>query len=347
MQSRRDMLRMSAAGIGAGVLGLASEARAQAPSWLVPDLLAAAKGEGGKIVVYSAINEQEALPLWKVFEEATGIRLEYVRGSDAQLASRVAIEARGGANTWDIYMSSGLDKMPLDQLAAVDPPQAKGILAEARHKSGKRFGVHATHNAPAFNTKLVKREELPRTYEEFATKTQWAGKIAIDAFDQQWYYGLTRHFGDERAKKILTEIVAATKPVVTEGHLNLARQVGAGEYLVALNNYLSLTLNVKLKNEPTDFFLLDPVVLVFIEAGVNARAPHPRTAALGLNFLLSREFQELTVKSGRTPVRRDVGTYPPDLYAQLDKHKVQTIEFDANEDKKYLKIYTDIMKGRT
>ena len=49
--------------------------------WLDPALLAAAKAEG-TLTVYSSTNEQEGLPLFKIFEEATGIKVQYVRGSD-------------------------------------------------------------------------------------------------------------------------------------------------------------------------------------------------------------------------------------------------------------------------
>lgn len=36
----------------------------QAPSWIIPDLAVAARAEGS-LTVYSSMNEQEGLPLWK------------------------------------------------------------------------------------------------------------------------------------------------------------------------------------------------------------------------------------------------------------------------------------------
>src|SRR5579871_5486031 len=66
---------------------------ADAPSWLDPKLLEAAKAEG-TLVIYSAVNEEEGLPTWHLFEEATGIKVEYIRGSDAQMTSRILIEGR-------------------------------------------------------------------------------------------------------------------------------------------------------------------------------------------------------------------------------------------------------------
>ena len=63
--------------------------------WLDPALLAGAKAEG-QVTIYSSTNEQEGLPLWKIFEEATGVKVNYVRAADAQLMGRMAIEARTG-----------------------------------------------------------------------------------------------------------------------------------------------------------------------------------------------------------------------------------------------------------
>ena len=44
------------------------------------------------------------------------------------------------------------------------------------------------------------------------------------------------HYGEEKGTKLIKDIVANLNPVVTDGHLALARSVGAGEYQVALTN---------------------------------------------------------------------------------------------------------------
>ena len=81
----------------AAVLVAAASARAAPvhaqPSWIMPDILAAAKAEG-ELTIYASMNEEEALPYWKVFEDATGIKVNFVRSSDANIRARIAIEAR-------------------------------------------------------------------------------------------------------------------------------------------------------------------------------------------------------------------------------------------------------------
>src|SRR5205085_8943943 len=62
-------------------LSIAAPAAAQTPAWAPTDLRSAAKAEGGAMTVYGSMNEQEALPYYKLFEDATGIKVTYVRAS--------------------------------------------------------------------------------------------------------------------------------------------------------------------------------------------------------------------------------------------------------------------------
>ena len=97
--------------------------------------------------------------------------------------------------------------------------------------------------------------------------------------------------------------MATLKPVVTDGHLAMARATGAGEYWISLNNYVNLSMNVKLAGGPIDVWALDPVALFFGQVGVNAKAPHPNAARLAANFMLSQECEQFLAKFGRLPTR--------------------------------------------
>ena len=319
---------------------------AGAPAWAVPEMVAAAKAEGGSMVYYSAINEQEGLPVLKPFEEATGIKVQYVRGSDVQLNSRVAIEARANQQTWDVMSSTGVSRNPVEMLAVFDVPEASLLQPEARDPCRRWYGVAANYNTPAFNTKLITAEQLPKTYEELAGRTDLAGRVAVDVADQQWMFGLFKLYGEGRARKLFGDLVVNLKPVIVDGHLALARQIGSGEYAVALNNYLPMTLNVKIGGGATDFWVLDPVVLFFHQIGVNVRAPHPKSAALLANYLLSRDAQQLSTRWGRLPTRADVEPNPPDLRQRLEGRTIVPVVLTADDDRKWLKLYQDIMRGR-
>ena len=337
-------------GIGSAVLAaclaLAGHAAAQAPSWADAQMVAAAKAEGGSLVYYSAINEQEGLQVVRPFEEATGIKVEYVRGSDVQLNSRAAIEARANQRTWDLMSSTGVSRLPADLLAPFDVPQAAALQPDARDPGRRWYGVGANYNTPAYNTRLVKPETLPRTYDELATRSDLAGRVAIDVADQQWLYGMHKHYGEARARKIVGDLVANLKPIVVDGHLALARQIGSGEYAIAINNYLPMTLNVKIGGGATDFWVLDPVVLFYHQIGISARAPRPKTALLFANYLLSREAQALSTRWGRLPTRDDVEPNPADLRQRMAGRTVVPVVLSFDDDRKWLKTYQETVRPR-
>jgi iron(III) transport system substrate-binding protein len=318
---------------------------AQSPSWIIPDLAAAARAEGA-LTVYSSMNEQEGLPLWKMFEDAAGVKVSYVRSSDSIILSRIAIESRGRQRSWDLAVTTTVNRLPNEALLQFDPPQARGLIAQARDPNRRWYGVYANYNTPAYNTNLVKPSQLPKSYEEFLDRREWAGKIALDDTDDEWLSAIIVYYGDERGKKLLTDIAAVLKPVMVDGHLALARSVGAGEYWLALNNYASLTLNVQLSGAAIDFWALDPVALFFGSVGVSSQAPHPKAALLGANFMLSREAEQFLTTRGRMPTRHDVPVNPPYVSERLKDRKIIATIFAGEEQRKWQGLFKDIFKPK-
>jgi iron(III) transport system substrate-binding protein len=313
---------------------------------MAPDLVAAARAEAGTLTVYTSVNEQEALPFWKLFEDASGIKVELVRSSDVVLLSRIAIEERARQRSWDLLLSPAVGRLPRDFMQAVDPPEAKNIMPQARDSDRRWYGVYANYDVPSYNTKLVSRDALPKTYDAFLDHKEWAGRIAVEQTDVQWLAALFNYYGEERARKLVGDIVATLKPVVIDGHLALARAVAAGEYAVTLNNYLNLTVNMQLTGAPTDYWGLDPVAVFFGSVAVNTIAPHPKTAALAANFVLSQEAQHALTTAGRLPVRADVMPNPPDAITRLGQRKIIVVDFPGDEEKKWQRTFQDLFKAR-
>jgi iron(III) transport system substrate-binding protein len=335
----------------AGLAGLllavwVSHAVAQEHAWLDPKLLEAAKAEGGEMTIYSDTNEGEGLPLFKLFEAATGIKTNYVRGADPPLMARMVVEFRGNQKAWDVAQLGTMDKIPAQLLQQFEPAEAKNISAEARDKDKRWYGLYANYNTPAYNTQHVQAGELPKTYADFVQHKDWAGHVAIDSTDSEWLYAMVQYYGEDKATALIKDIVAAIQPVTTDGHLAQARSVGSGEYWVSLNNFVNLTMNVKLAGGPIDYFPLDPVALTFGAVGISAKAPHPNTALLAANFLLSREAQTFLAKYGRIPTRADVESNPPGIVAAINKKKVITVLLTADEEHKWQKKFDELFRGK-
>jgi iron(III) transport system substrate-binding protein len=333
-----------AAFFGLAAIAFAGMASAQ-PSWIIQEILPAAKAEG-EMTIYASMNEEEALPYWKVFEDATGIKAHFVRLSDANIHARIAIEARARAKSWDLVATTPAYDLPEGVLAQFDPPEGKNLISQARGSDRRWYGVNAHYNAPAYNTGLVKPSDLPRTYEDFLGHKEWSGKIAIDATDSEWLGGLFKYYGEERGRNLAREIVTTLKPVVIDGRLNVARAVGAGEYVIALNNFLALTINMKLSGAPTNFWVVEPVSLAFGSVGISTQAPHPNAALLAANYMLSRDAQAFLTRRGRLPTRSDVETNPPGVLDGFRDKKIVFAITPAEERKRMQMTFNEIFRPR-
>src|SRR5262249_38911566 len=110
---------------------------------------------------------------------------------------------RGRQRSWDLAVTTTVNRLPNETLLQFDPPQARGLIAQARDPNRRWYGVYANYNTPAYNTNLVKPSQLPKSYEEFLDRQEWAGKIALDDTDDEWLSAIIAYYGDERGKKLL------------------------------------------------------------------------------------------------------------------------------------------------
>lgn len=340
-RSARATLALAAA---ASASMIALSAFAADPEWLDKTLLAAAKKDTGTLNVYSSTNEGEGLPLWKIFTDATGIKVNYVRGSDSQLYARINIEQRAGKQEWDLMQVTGLQKLPKSMLHQFQPPQAKHLHANAVDPDHRWYGMYANYNAPGYNTKLVKASDLPKTYEDFLKHPEWKGKVAIDFSDNEWLKAMFMHYGEKKGRELVTNIVKVLKPAVTKGHLAMARSVGAGEYAIELNQYVNLTLNVKLKGQPIDFWVMDPVAVFFGQVAINEKSARRNAARLAENFALSKEAEGFLTKFGRIPTRDDVPSNPPEVLNAFKGHKIIPTLLTGKEDQQWAKTFKEIFQ---
>ena len=320
-----------------------SPARAAEHSWLDPDLLAAAQKEGA-LTLFSANTEDVVLPQLKVFEEATGIKTDYVRSNDSTLLSRIAVENRAGKQSWDLISIQEVESMPKEWLAVFSPREAAALIPGAKDAENRWFGYYTVFNTPSYNTGKVKAADLPRSYEDFARHPEWAGHVGIDFTDRVWLAGMLDYYGAEQGRKVVRDLAGALQPTLYKGHLALARALGAGEYWFNLNNYLNLTLNVKLAGDPVDFWILDPVVVTFGQAGINSRAPHPNAARLMVEYMLSAESQAMRTRWGYVPTRADVATNPPGLLDRFRDRKLTRIGLSPDEDAKWQKTFNELLR---
>jgi iron(III) transport system substrate-binding protein len=156
--------------------------------------------------------------------------------------------------------------------------------------------------------------------------------LGLDPQDFEWYANLRKIWGAEKAQKFL-EGLRAQEIRLVQGRSLLTNLLSGGEVAILVNNFLQNVIEAKRKGSPVEFLALDPVISAAGLVGINKAAPHPNAARLFIDFVLSKEGQELIVKTDRSSVRKDVTGNPLDLIKN-----VRVVPSDLSLGKDYIRI---------
>ena len=288
------------------VLPLAALATA-APAFAQDAKLAAAQKEGS-LTLYTSFAEKDLPPLILVFEKKYGVKVSVWRAGSEKVLQRTLAEAAARRHEVDAIHSSALEMETLHRekiLQAVTSPHSAELIAGALRPHGEWVATYLSVWVQAYNTKLVKKEDLPRTFQDLLDP-KWKGKLGIEANVPEWYSTVVLSMGEEKGIKFFRDLVGGNGISVRTGHSLLNNMVVAGEVPLALTVYNFMAEAARSKGAAIDWFVLEPAVARMSGIGIARRAPHPNAALLFYDFMLSAEAQELLVSMEYAPTHAKV-----------------------------------------
>jgi iron(III) transport system substrate-binding protein len=282
-------------------------------------LLANAKKEGG-LTLYSTMTMEDAAPLIAAFEKKYGIKVSMWRGINQKLVQRAVAEARAGKHMVDVFEGSGHGMEILHREELLEKfysPAFADIPAEAF----PRHGYYAPDNflfiVMGYNTRLVKPEDVPKTYEDLL-QPKWAGNFGIEASNIVWFASVAKAMGEEKGLAYFRKL-AAMKPQMRSGHTLMTELVVAGEIPLVLTLYNQAVDKMKERGAPIDWRPLPPAFGRADGIAMAKRAPRPHAALLFADFVLSPEGQIHIKAANRVPVNRKVdSSFNKDLFRFSD-----------------------------
>ena len=306
--------------------------------------LAAAATAEQTLNVYTALRPQDVQTVIGPFEKKHDIRLSVWRSGSDNVMRRVMTEARGKRFEADVVMitSPELEAIRREKLLQ---PFSSPYLADLVHPASRpahREWATVLMNVwvQAYNTNLVRRQDLPRTYQDLADP-KWKGMLGVEAKVSEWYATVAREMGEEKGIQMFREIVGRNGVSVRQGMSLLNNLVVAGEVPLALTMYIDLPEKAKRAGKPVDWFTLEPVAAMGLNIGVARHAPHPHAALLFVDYMLSPETQRLLASLFYYPASNKADTPYPDLRLKV-VDPVYTIDtFDA-----WTKSYEDVVTKR-
>ncbi len=157
----------------------------------------------GVVVLYTSLAPSESGPLLQAFEKKYGIKVDLWRSNSEKVSQRTITEARGGRFQLDAVETIGtdLEKMTREGIfAEFYSPHLADLIPEAIPAHRRWMPDRLSYLGVAYNTRLVRRSDLPSTYEGFLD-AKWKGRIGLEAGDVVWLAGIAKFWGEERAMR--------------------------------------------------------------------------------------------------------------------------------------------------
>jgi iron(III) transport system substrate-binding protein len=282
------------------------------------------------------------VPITEAFEKKYGVKVSLWRAGSEKVLQRAVTEARAGRFAFDVLETNGPEMEAMHREKLLEEffsPHFKDLPPAAfpkhRHYVADRFNFFTI----AYNTKLVKPEEVPNSYEDLL-HPRFAGKIGLEAGDADWFGAMVKHMGEAKGLAYFRKL-AATKPQIRTGHTLMAELVAAGEIPLAAAVYNHNAERLTVKGAPIKWKALTPTFGRPNAVGVARQAPHPNAALLFADFMLSPEGQQLIKERNRVPASRAVDT-------KLNKFPFEMIDpvITLDEDAKWEKHWSELfLKG--
>jgi len=251
-------------------------------------LVAGAKKEGS-VSLYSSAAPDDLAALTAAFEKKHGVKVRVWRGSSENIVQRAVVEARGGRYDADVIETGAIamESMYRERLfQRIKTPALSELLSAAILPHGEWVGTRLNIFVAAYNTRLVKKDELPNSYDDLLDR-RWKDKLAVEAEDSDWFGGVVSALGEDKGLRLFREIVAVNGMSVRKGHTLLANLVVSGEVPFALTAYAYKAEQLRKSGAPIDWLVIPPGVGRFEGAAVSRRAPHPHAAILFFDFMLT------------------------------------------------------------
>ena len=305
-------------------------------------LLEGAKKEG-PLAIYTSAQSDDMGALVAGFEKKYGLKTTTWRAGSEKVLQRAVTEARGNRRTVDIIETNGpeLESMSREKiLVAVKSPHLTQLIPQALRPHGEWVGTRLNVFVQAWNTKLVKKEELPKTWEDLLNP-RWKGRLGVEAEDQDWLSGVCAELGEAKGIKLFKDIVAANGISVRKGHTLLTQLVVSGEIPFALTVYNYKAEQLKEKGAPIDWMSIGTPIARPNGVGMAKAAPNPHSAVLFYDFEISEEGQKILAARDFVPTSTKVDNPFKNGLRFVDAARM------LDEGDKWLKLYSEIFAGKT
>jgi iron(III) transport system substrate-binding protein len=305
-----------------------------------PALIAAAKKEGEVVWYTTQIVSQLVRPVTAAFEKKyPGIRVRATRANATETAVKILNEAKAGRLQADLFDGT-TTVVPLKAEGHVLrwlPDAAKAYPASVKDPEGYWIANNLFVITPGYNTALIPRGKEPRTLQDLLNPSL-RGKMAWNGFPTSSGAGgfigmVLTEMGQEKGTAFLRELAKQKIANLRGSAREVLDQTIAGEYALALQIFNHHAVISAKKGAPVDWIAMEPATVTLSTVSVLAKAARPNAAKLLMDFIISREGQEVFAKADYIPAHPDVPAAVPTLKPAEGKFRARFFTPEETEEK--------------
>ncbi len=306
------------------------------------DLVADAEGEGGELTIYSNTSEENWAPIFRDFKKKYSFvsKLSANDLDSDEVFQKVLSEQATGSSPVDMVVSNASSAWAGfaardGVLQAYESPE----LSELPDFATLLPNVYAMSMDPqliAYNTALM--EEAPTGIHDLAEKVAadpdtYTDKITVRDPESSFGFTVTHAYTEAvpTAWDDFSKLLPATRPETSSG--TQMEKILAGEYVAGffISGGPAFPVVADSDGLVETVYPEEGTVVLPRGIGIAADAPHPATAKLFLDFVLSEEGQRAVAEGGLSSFREGIEgpglhTYQ-ELVAEVGEDKVIPVEY--------------------
>ncbi len=284
------------------------------------EILAEGAKQEGRVMFYTGlIVNQVVRPLKAAFEKKYPfINVEFFRGNSSRISQKLLSEYQ--ADRYDVDVLSGSTATSVVQQAGymqkfISPELAR-YSDELKDPNGFWGVTNVYFLTPAYNTRMVKPNEVPKSYQDLL-HPRWKGRMiwstSSSSGGPMFIGNVLRTMGDESGKVFLHKLKSQKIAKTTASNRQVVDQVVAGEYALALHIFNHHVYISQKKGAPVEWFTLGPATATVSTIGLLNKSPNPHAAMLFIDFLLSEEGQKVFQAADYLPADPAIPALQADL----------------------------------
>lgn len=278
----------------------------------VPKSWAEQAKKEGSVVILSTWRDQEFRQLSKGFSDRyPGVKVTFNRPNAADRGMKILVELQlGRAPTADILTSIGDTYLQLKKMNALadlrELPAFKSLPDQYVAPDGSWAAHTLAYRCMAYNTNLVRKDELPKTWDDLVTDPKWrGGRLALSNNPNAWLLALWSAKGEAWGRDFTRKLFDLTPQQRKEGLMAITALTVAGEFYASLPSPGERAQEYANKGAPISYHCPDPVTATVSQMVMLEKTQHKNGAKLFVNWLLSAEGQLLQYAASQLePVNR-------------------------------------------